>query len=301
MRCISVDDVRIAVIPAYNDEKSIASIVLGAKQYVDRVIVVDDASYDNTAKIAKLAGAEVVRLERNMGAQQARLEGFKKALESKPDIIVTFLGDGFEDPEDVPIILAPIEQGMADLVLSDPPFRFQVYSEKALRRLIDRLSKLTHYGTPRYVAQLENEARRNKLRLQSIPLSLEGRSPLTIFDEISVEKVRRISTMREVYVERRKTQKNLSKTQSYKIISETFLKFIPPALLSLIVSATILVPATGVNLDIRNIALIVIATVIAFILCWFLLVRLLDREYRETDYLRALGARQEEIDRKKQK
>lgn len=53
----------IAAMPAYNEERSIARMVAGAKKYVDQVVVVDDGSFDRTAKIAEALGAYVVRHE----------------------------------------------------------------------------------------------------------------------------------------------------------------------------------------------------------------------------------------------
>ncbi len=50
-----------AILPAYNEEVSIGSIVLNSRQYADSIIVVDDGSTDRTAKLAKLAGAEIIR------------------------------------------------------------------------------------------------------------------------------------------------------------------------------------------------------------------------------------------------
>ena len=56
-----------AVIPAYNESLVIGSVVLQTRKYVDCVIVVDDGSKDTTAEVARLAGAEVIQLERNQG------------------------------------------------------------------------------------------------------------------------------------------------------------------------------------------------------------------------------------------
>lgn len=50
-----------AILPAFNEEVSIGSVVLRARRYVDRVIVVDDGSSDRTAEVAEQAGAEVIR------------------------------------------------------------------------------------------------------------------------------------------------------------------------------------------------------------------------------------------------
>jgi len=71
----------VAVIPAYNEEIAIGSIVLRTKKYVDKVIVVDDGSTDKTAEIAELAGAEVIKLDRNYGKAYALMRGFERAKE----------------------------------------------------------------------------------------------------------------------------------------------------------------------------------------------------------------------------
>ncbi|VVB85949.1 Glycosyl transferase family 2 [uncultured archaeon] len=55
------------ILPAFNEEVSIGSIVLHARQHADRVIVIDDGSTDRTAEMAKLAGAEVIRHPKNLG------------------------------------------------------------------------------------------------------------------------------------------------------------------------------------------------------------------------------------------
>ncbi len=70
-----------AIIPAYNEEKTIENVLRVAKesQFVDEVIVVDDGSFDNTAEIAKTNGARVVKMEKNSGKGQALDRGVKSA------------------------------------------------------------------------------------------------------------------------------------------------------------------------------------------------------------------------------
>jgi len=60
-----------AILPAFNEEVSIGSVVLRTRRYADRVIVVDDGSSDRTAEVAELAGAEVIRHKVNMGTGAA--------------------------------------------------------------------------------------------------------------------------------------------------------------------------------------------------------------------------------------
>ena len=88
-----------AILPAYNEEVSIGSVVLRAREYADRVIVIDDGSLDRTAEVAELAGAEVIR-PRNRGKGAALKTGYE-ALNGW-DIIVTIDTDGQHDPTDIP-------------------------------------------------------------------------------------------------------------------------------------------------------------------------------------------------------
>jgi len=103
-----------AIIPAYNEEKTIGSVVLGAREHVSRVIVVDDGSADQTAHIARLAGAEVIVHPHNQGKGAALKTGFKAAEDSK--IIVTLDSDGQHEPGEIPRLVEPIINGEADLV-----------------------------------------------------------------------------------------------------------------------------------------------------------------------------------------
>lgn len=103
-----------AVLPAYNEELCISSVILGSKKYVDRVIVVDDGSTDNTAEIAMLAGAEVICHYSNKGKGAALKTGFKAAKTS--EIIITLDSDGQHNPEEIPELIRPIINGEADIV-----------------------------------------------------------------------------------------------------------------------------------------------------------------------------------------
>jgi glycosyltransferase involved in cell wall biosynthesis len=105
-----------AILSAYNEEVSIGSIILLTKLYADRVIVVDDASSDRTAEIAKKAGAEVIIHKANRGKAMALETGFNAAAHFGADIIVTMDSKGHHNPADIPRLVAPIIKGSADLV-----------------------------------------------------------------------------------------------------------------------------------------------------------------------------------------
>ncbi|MBC7090218.1 MAG: glycosyltransferase family 2 protein, partial [Methanobacteriaceae archaeon] len=102
-----------ALIPAYNEELTIGTIILLCREYVDEVIVVDDGSTDRTAKVAEAAGARVIRHEKNRGKGAALKTGFKA---TDADVIVTLDGDGQHNPNEIPKLVRPIIDGMADIV-----------------------------------------------------------------------------------------------------------------------------------------------------------------------------------------
>jgi glycosyltransferase involved in cell wall biosynthesis len=104
-------------IPAYNEENSIGRVVLEAQRFADVVVVCDDGSVDLTAKIAERLGADVVRNERNMGYGFALKRLFERARELEADVLVTMDGDGQHNPAEIPAILKPIDDGVADVVI----------------------------------------------------------------------------------------------------------------------------------------------------------------------------------------
>lgn len=104
------------VIPAYNEESTVGSIVHLARREVGQVVVVDDGSDDRTALVARDAGAEVVRLETNSGKGAALWAGFRVARE-RGDVVVTLDGDGQHDPAQLERLCRPILDGKADMVI----------------------------------------------------------------------------------------------------------------------------------------------------------------------------------------
>jgi glycosyltransferase involved in cell wall biosynthesis len=107
----------IAAIPAYDEEKTIARVVLEAQRFVDKVVVCDDGSMDLTAKIAKKLGADVVRHESNLGKGVAFKSLFGRALELDADVVVTLDADGQHDPSEIPHLVKPILSGDADITV----------------------------------------------------------------------------------------------------------------------------------------------------------------------------------------
>ena len=93
---------KIACIPAFNEEKIIGELVKKSLSYVDKVIVCDDGSKDSTFHKAKNAGAEVIKHEKNAGKGAAMKTLFEYAKKNQADIVVTIDGDGQFLPEEIP-------------------------------------------------------------------------------------------------------------------------------------------------------------------------------------------------------
>ena len=106
----------LAGIAAYNEARYVGSIVLQARQYVDEVIVVDDGSTDNTARVAELAGATVIRHTENRGKGAAIQSILAEAKKRNPDTLVLLDADAQHDPNEIPILIKPISKGF-DLVI----------------------------------------------------------------------------------------------------------------------------------------------------------------------------------------
>jgi glycosyltransferase involved in cell wall biosynthesis len=107
----------VAGIPAYNEEKTIAKVVISAQKHADIVVVCDDGSADLTAEIASRMGAIVIRHGKNIGYGAALQSLFKRAKELNADVLVTLDSDGQHDPAEIPRLVKPIEEGIAEVVL----------------------------------------------------------------------------------------------------------------------------------------------------------------------------------------
>jgi len=111
----------VVVIPALDEEQAIATVLDAIPRQacgldVDK-IVVDDGSTDATARVAAAHGAHVARLERNCGQGAAFRVGYRLGREYGAAFLVTLDADGQWDPADIPVVLQPVVDGQADLVL----------------------------------------------------------------------------------------------------------------------------------------------------------------------------------------
>ena len=109
----------IAIVPAWNESGAIGKVVgeiKGLDLAID-VVVIDDASTDDTAAVAESHGATVLRLPFNVGIGGAVQTGFRYALEEGYEVAVRLDGDGQHAASEIPKILGPVAAGDADLVI----------------------------------------------------------------------------------------------------------------------------------------------------------------------------------------
>lgn len=187
------------VIPAYNEELTIGSVVALAKKYGD-VLVVDDGSKDRTSEIAQNAGAIVVRHETNKGKGAALKTGFGYALSNAYDVVVTIDADGQHNPDEIPHLIEPIIKREADLVIGSrylngskkkiPLYRrlglwvlnkstkvaskIEVDSQSGFRTLSRKALERLNLSSSGYAVETDMvvNAREQGLRIKEVPISV---------------------------------------------------------------------------------------------------------------------------------
>jgi dolichol-phosphate mannosyltransferase len=117
-----------AVIPAYNEERTIGRVVEETCKHVSQVVVVDDGSTDGTTEMARSAGATILRHSHNAGYGASLATGFKHVKNNGASILVVLDADGQHDPSQIPRLVAPIIEGKADVVIGS---RFMDGQEKS--------------------------------------------------------------------------------------------------------------------------------------------------------------------------
>lgn len=107
----------VAVLPAFECERTVGGVVRGLAAQLARIVVVDDGSTDGTAGEAAAAGAEVVRHDRNRGKGAALVTGLARALQGPGEAVALLDADGQHDPTDLPRLLAAWDARRPDLVV----------------------------------------------------------------------------------------------------------------------------------------------------------------------------------------
>jgi len=199
-----VKGMRLALVPAFNEERTIEKVISKLKKLGFEVIVVDDGSTDKTFELAKKAGSIVLRHEENKGKGLALKTGFEYILREFPTAssVIVIDADLQYSPDDAIKVLKPIEEKKADFVMGcrnwrEIPFRhrlgnfvwrtlFNLFFNTSLkdtncgiialsRETIKKVKKAIHGG---YI--IENailaEVVKNKLRIEQVPVEVHYRS-----------------------------------------------------------------------------------------------------------------------------
>ena len=193
----------VAVIPAYNEERTIADVVMEVQKYVTEVIVVDDGSADHTIEHAKRAGAIVYSHFLNRGQGAALETGKKIALLRQADIIVTYDADGQFVAEEIVNMIRPVAEGRADVVLGArflkseiPPVKkfflrgatiftrmtsglklsdthngFRAFSRAAAEKVTIEQNRMAH------ASEILEKIGRHSLRYEEVPVTVKYFSP----------------------------------------------------------------------------------------------------------------------------
>ncbi|KKW42398.1 MAG: Glycosyl transferase, family 2 [Candidatus Magasanikbacteria bacterium GW2011_GWA2_56_11] len=106
----------IVLVPAYNESRQIAAVVKGLSPYADEVVVIDDGSRDETARLASEAGATVIVHSLNRGQGAALETGQAYARRRGADAVVHFDGDGQFDPAQIPLARQALGKSGADIL-----------------------------------------------------------------------------------------------------------------------------------------------------------------------------------------
>lgn len=164
----------IVCIPAFNERDSIGRVVLRSRTFSNRVLVCDDGSNDDTFAEATKSGAKVVQHTANLGKGAALQTLLREALRLNPDVVVTLDGDGQHDPSDIPMIVRPILEGAADVVVGS---RFNGENHIPLYRRFGNsiLSTITNWSAGTRIVDTQSGFRAYSPRvLESIPIRERG-------------------------------------------------------------------------------------------------------------------------------
>ena len=144
-------------IPAFNEEKNIAKIIVKLKKIYDEIIVCNDGSADLTGEIAENLGAIVINHKQNLGYGAGINSIIKKSKEIDTDILVTFDADGQHKVEDVKKVIEPIKNGDADLVIGS---RFLSKTKEKIpeyRKIgINIITKVTNAGLKKKITDSQS-------------------------------------------------------------------------------------------------------------------------------------------------
>ncbi|MHA7646524.1 glycosyltransferase family 2 protein [Nitrosopumilus sp. S4] len=171
---------RLVCIPAYNEESHIEDLVNQAKNHVDKVVVCDDGSTDNTASLAKKAGATVISHKTNQGYGSAIISLFEYARNSNAQIMITLDGDGQHDPQQIPLLLNTLTDHNVDVVIGSRFLNNNTQAPGYRKRGIKIITSAANYGADLKVSDSQSGFRAySKNAIDAIHPTEEGMSVST--------------------------------------------------------------------------------------------------------------------------
>jgi glycosyltransferase involved in cell wall biosynthesis len=213
-----------AIIPAYNEEKTIQQVIREVKNYIETIIVIDDGSTDNTFEMAKSEGATVYHHIINRGLGGALSTGIQGALREGTDIFLTFDADGQHRATDIPKMIKPIIENEADIVIGSRLLNLSK-NMPIFRKLANRIANAITYILFGIKTTDSQSGLRcfNKKTAQLIDIKSNSM-------EVSSEIIKEIRThnlkLIEVPIQAIYTDYSLSKGQSFILGLKTFIKLI---------------------------------------------------------------------------
>lgn len=124
------------IIPAYNEEENIARVISEVKKNTAAdIIVINDGSTDNTAKIAREAGANVLSHPFNLGYGTTLLTGYKYAFERGYEFIIQIDADGQHDPGSIKKLFAPLKNNTSDIAIGSRFLEQEGYQPPFFRKM----------------------------------------------------------------------------------------------------------------------------------------------------------------------
>jgi hypothetical protein len=197
----------VAVLPAYNEAANVGSVIRAIPEKVDGhpvvPLVVDDASEDGTAEVAREAGALVARLPIRRGGGQALRVGYELALLVDAVVVASLDADGQHDPEELPRLVEPILRDEADMVQGsrvlgryESESRVRSLGVRAFSRLVslmtgvrltdvsngyratrtDTLRRLILEQDQFWTSEIIIEALRHRARILEVPITVRARA-----------------------------------------------------------------------------------------------------------------------------
>ena len=166
-----------AAIPCFNTEHSITQVIEKTKGYVDEVIVVNDGSRDRTAEVAAAAGAKVINHTNNQGYGAAIKSCLVAFQDSDADVLVTIDGDGQHDPVEIPLLIKPILDMQADMVIGSRFVNDQLKMPHYRKLGISIITSLWNFGSKIKITDSQSGFRAyNKRVVNDLKLKENGMS-----------------------------------------------------------------------------------------------------------------------------